>query len=221
MKTKVLLVDDQILFVESLKSVLQSRSSDIEVVGTAYNGEEGIRKAEELQPDIILMDVRMPEMDGVQAMEEIRERMPSVKVIMLTTYDDDVYVKKAILNGAVGYILKDIPPDELLNTIRVVRNGAFLLSSSVAGKLLKGNGVTGADKIFKEQSLPEWYYMLSRKERHMLRMVVEGYDNQEIAEKVNLANQTVRNYLSEIYGQLDVRGRIEAIKAAWKYINYL
>ncbi len=221
MKTKILLVDDQVLFVESLKSVFQSRGSDIEVVGTAYNGEEGIRKAEELQPDIILMDVRMPEMDGVQAMEEIRGRMPSVKVVMLTTYDDDAYVKKAIQNGAVGYILKDIPPKELLDIIRVVRNGAFLLSSSVAGKLLKGSSVTDADEIFKEQSLPEWYYMLSRKDRHMLRMVVEGYNNQEIAENVNLANQTVRNYLSEIYGKLDVRGRMEAIKAAWKYIKYL
>lgn len=224
MKTKVLLVDDQVLFVESLKSVLQSRGNDIEIAGTAYDGKEGIEKAEKLQPDIILMDVRMPEIDGVKAVKIIRERMPDVKVVMLTTYDDDAYVKKAIHNGAIGYILKDIPPDELLNTVRAVGSGAVLFSPSVAGKLMQ-NSRSSNDKetfdTFKDDALPGWYYELSRKERHMLRLVVEGYDNQEIAEEVNLAVQTVRNYLSEMYSKLEVHGRMEVIKKARKYLSYL
>lgn len=221
MQTRVLLVDDQVLFVESLRSVLESRGDDIEVVGVAYDGRTAIKIARELHPDVILMDVRMPEMDGVEATKKIHEFQCDIQIVMLTTYDDDHYVRNAIENGAIGYLLKDIPPQELINAIRTVRSGTALMPSSIMSKLLPTSANNVSHYTSDENRLPEWYYLLSRKERQILRLVIEGYSNQEIAERVFFATQTVKNYLSTIYEKLDVHSRLEAIKASHKYLNYL
>lgn len=221
MKTQLLIIDDQILFAESLRSLLGSRAKDIEVVGVAYDTKTGLGMAERLRPDIVLMDVRMPEPDGVEATRMLLERCPEAKIIMLTMYDDDQYVQRAISNGAIGYLLKDIPPDELLTAIRAVQGGNFLLASSIAGKVVRPATGTVYHGSLGESDLPEWFFVLSRRERQILRLVVEGFNNEEIAEAVNLAVQTVKNYLSNIYAQVNAANRIALIKTARHYLNYL
>ena len=135
-RIRVVLVDDQVLFVESLQTVLELRSDDIEVVGTAHNGEEGLEVIRAARPDIVLMDVRMPGMDGVEATRRLHQEHPEIKVVMLTTFDDDVYVREAMQYSAVGYILKNIPATNLINSIRAVRDGTIQLSPSVMHKIV-------------------------------------------------------------------------------------
>jgi len=221
MPTQVLLVDDQVLFVESLRSVFQSRADDMEIVGVAHDGVSAVEMAERLRPDIILMDVRMPQMDGVEATRVIHEKLPGSKIVMLTTYDDDSYVRHAIEYGAIGYLLKDMQPEDLFQAVRTVERGAFLVTSSVMPKLVWSESGKFVATSEGETKLPEWYYVLSRKERHILRLVAEGYTNQEIAEQVFLATQTVKNYLSAIYDKIAVHDRPEATAKAQPILHYL
>lgn len=221
MSTRILLADDQVLFVEGLRSVFETRADDFEIVGIAHDGQEAIEKTEALLPDIVLMDVRMPGIDGVEATRRIHRTHPHIKIVMLTTYDDDQYVKQAVKNGAIGYLLKDVPPNELFNSVRAARDGSFILPSSLASKLISDSDTEVYHGGISDVDLPEWYYELSRKERHILRMVIEGYDNTEIADEVNLATQTVKNYISQIYSKLDVHGRLEAIKKGRSLIKFL
>lgn len=134
-RIRVLLVDDQVLFVESLKTVLTTRAKDLSVVGVTHEGQEAVEAVERYQPDIVLMDVRMPKLNGVSATRIITERFPQTSVMILTTFDDDDFVYDALQNGAVGYLLKDIPPEELIASIRAIKQGAVLISPSVASKL--------------------------------------------------------------------------------------
>ncbi len=220
MITRLLLADDQDLFVEGLRSVIESRAHDFSVVGVARNGEEAIRKVDECTPDIVLMDVRMPGIDGVEATRRLHVTHPNTKIVMLTTYDDDDYVKRAIRNGAIGYLLKDVPPDELFNAIRTVRDGSFVLPETLASRLFEASpGVYHGGVSAKD--IPEWYYDLSRRERHILRLIAEGYDNTEIAAEVALAPQTVKNYSSEIYAKIGVHNRAEAGRVARTLLKYL
>ncbi len=220
MSVRILLADDQDLFVEGLRSVIESRAHDFRVVGVACNGEDAIRKVHECKPHIVLMDVRMPGIDGVEATRRLHATHPEVKIVMLTTYDDDDYVKRAIRNGAIGYLLKDVPPDELFNAIRTIRDGSFVLPETLASRLFEtSQGVYHGGTSTKD--IPEWYYDLSRKERHILRLIAEGYDNSEIAAEVCLAPQTVKNYSSEIYARIGVHTRAEARRVAGALLKYL
>lgn len=219
--TKIVLVDDHQLFVESLKTIIEDRTNDMKVVGVSYDGSEALSVVKKHEPDIVLMDVRMPGVDGVEAVKQIHESNPNVKIVMLTTYDDDEYVKQAIKNGAIGYLLKDVPPRELFNAVRAIKDGAFLVSSKVMNKVFSDSTNDVYHGMKEEEDLPEWYLSLTRKERHVMRLVIEGYNNQEISEEVNLAVQTVKNYLSSIYDKLEAHNRIEAIKIARKYIDLL
>ncbi len=221
MSTRILLADDQVLFVEGLRSVFETRANDFEIVGIAHDGQEAIEKTEALHPDIVLMDVRMPGIDGVEATRRIHQAHPHIKIVMLTTYDDDQYVKQAVKNGAIGYLLKDVPPNELFNSVRAAGDGSFILPSSLASKLIGDSDADVYHGGISDVDLPDWYYELSRKERHILRMVIQGYDNTEIAEEVNLATQTVKNYISRIYTKLNVHGRLEAIKKSRSLIKFL
>ncbi|OQY33465.1 MAG: DNA-binding response regulator [Spirochaetaceae bacterium 4572_59] len=227
---RVLLVDDQVLFVETLKTVIEIRSDDIEIVGLAYNGKEAIEKAENLQPDIILMDVRMPELDGVQAAIRIHKKQPDIRIMMLTTFDDDDYVHDALAGGAVGYLLKNMPSSDLMNSIRAVNNGILQISPAVASQLVK-----------KKDSLPEEestlartneeiinydIEKLSRREREILYLMSRGYDNSAIGVKLFIADQTVKNHISRIYHKLKIHDRMSAMKAARnselkEYCHYL
>ncbi len=212
---KILLVDDQILFVQSLRDVLQMRSEEIEVVGIATNGIEALSFLEEHEVDIVLMDVRMPVMDGVKACAEVHCLYPDVQVVMLTTFDDDEYVFEALNKGAVGYLLKNIPPEELIRAIVAVKNKIYQLSPSVMQKLIHNKVPSISEERVKEPEPNEnskVFEDLSSREKDILRLLVAGKNNREIASQLFIAQQTVKNHLCIIYDKLMVRDRIQAIR---------
>ncbi len=211
---KVLIVDDQVLFAETLQTVITMKAEDIEIVGRVYNGKEAVEASLVLDPDIILMDVRMPVMDGVKAACEIHRIRPEIKIMMLTTFDDDAYVHDALEGGAVGYLLKNMPSDELINSIRAVKNGTLQISPTVASQLMgiqSGSSSDGSESVSgPDYSIEE----LSRREREILYLMSRGYDNGHIAAKLFLAEQTVKNHISRIYHKLQLHDRMAVMKAA-------
>jgi DNA-binding NarL/FixJ family response regulator len=224
-RIRVLLVDDQVLFVESLRTVLETRAQDFEVVGVALSGSEAIQLVMEKQPDIILMDVRMPGMDGVEATRIIHETYPDIHVLMLTTFSDDEYVVEALNYGAAGYILKDIPPEELIVSLRAVCKGSVIISPQVANRLLRireGEGRTDDGTESRPRTLPENSFLryLSRREIEILRLIGTGADNPLIARKLSIAEQTVKNHVSVIYSKLHVHNRMQAMKIANSLKDY-
>ena len=214
-RTRLVIVDDQVLFAQSLKVVLENLAEDIEVVGTAANGREAISLVEQSRPDVVLMDVRMPEMDGVEATRIIHERSRDIKVIVLTTFKDDDYVVRALRYGAVGYLLKTIPPAELVDAIRSVRNQVVLVTPSIAERLarLSRGGMTGdvVEPSNREEVLA-LYRDVSNREREVLSLVAQAYDNKEIASRLDIAEQTVKNHVSMIYCKLGIADRLAAIR---------
>lgn len=209
---RVALADDQKLFVESLSRTITARARDIEIVGIAYNGREILEIVDEKHPQLVLMDVRMPVLDGVESCRILLERYPELKVMMLTTFDDDEYVVDALRYGAVGYLLKNISPEEVITSICAVREGAIQMSPEVARRHF--NKVYEAMESDSEHNtrLPAWYVALSQKERRIVVLVSKGRTNKEIGNEVHLANQTVRNYISGIYQKLGITNRAELIR---------
>ncbi|MBJ9989562.1 response regulator [Paenibacillus sp. S28] len=204
-KIKVLLADDQELILESLQIVL-SMEPDLEIVGLARNGEEAIKGCEQLMPDMMLMDVNMPVMDGVAATALIKERMPATKIIMLTSYKEVEYVLAALSHGAEGYLLKAIHPKDLAAGIRVVQAGGTLISQEMASKMIKNMNSTTPAKHNE--------FGLTAREIEVLHKLAAGLRNQEIAEALFLSEGTVKNYISTIYSKLNVKGRREAARKA-------
>ncbi|MBT3274487.1 MAG: response regulator transcription factor [Spirochaetales bacterium] len=200
---KVFLVDDQVLFINSLKTVLETKDDEIKVIGVCYNGQDAVSFCKTNTPDLILMDVKMPGIDGVEATRLIIENQPEVKIIMLTTFDEDEYVKNALKVGARGYLLKDMLPDDLIYAIKNVNKGLMYISPAFLFQESKKED--GGEK-------PSWYANLNEKEIEILALITQGYDNNEISEKVNLAKQTVKNYVSSIYEIIDVRDRMQAMR---------
>jgi len=214
-RIRIALADDQKLFVESLSRTIVSRSKDIAVVGIAYDGNQIVSLVEKEEPDLILMDVRMPGMDGVAACQKILESHPKIKVIMLTTFDDDEYILQALHYGAVGYLLKNISPEEVITSIRAVMHGAVQMSSAIARKMVErvyDSKETKASDAAHGASIPDWYGMLSPKERSIVMYISKGNANKEISEKVCLAEQTVKNYISAIFRKLGVDNRASIIR---------
>lgn len=207
----VLLVDDQILFVESLKGVIDLGYPEIEVIGVAHNGLEAIELARKALPDVVLMDVRMPEMDGVEATGIIHEELPNVRVIMLTTFDDDEYVQEAIARGAVGYVLKSTPVHDLVGFVRVVHDGAFIASPSIVEKIAR-KVAERPPNLRRGSTVPEWFERLTPREKEILFFMANGYDNKTIASRMHLAEQTTRNRVSRIYSKMGVRDRPNAVR---------
>ena len=205
---RVLLVDDQVLFVESLKFVLSQRTRDIEVVGVAYDGEQAVALAGEIRPDIIILDVRMPQQDGVVTMRQIRERHPGIKVLMLTTFSDDEYVKEALSQGAVGYILKSIPPDELIKSIRAVNASVAQVSPEIMAKLVRDAGVPERH-IGKSATLVD---DLTNREKEVLGLLLRAYDNRSIAEKLFISEGTAKNHIHNIYEKFGVSNRYQLMR---------
>jgi DNA-binding NarL/FixJ family response regulator len=221
-RIKVLIVDDQDLFAAGIEIILKGYGKDeIQVVGIAYNGQEAVELVERHTPDVVLMDVRMPVMDGVEATRIVHERFPHIKILILTTFDDDQYVLDALGNGALGYILKNIKPDELITSIRAVHTGNFFVSPSIGYRLVRQahEGINlGAQQTVHYQG--EVNFILSRfeslttREAEILHFLLEDYDNGEIAEKLFIAEQTARNHVSAIYAKLGVPDRTHAKKLA-------
>jgi two-component system, NarL family, response regulator DegU len=217
MKTiKLMFVDDQRLFVESLTHILRKVDRSIKVVSYALDGREAVEIVEREIPDVIMMDIRMPVMNGVEAVKIIHQIHPAIKIIMLTTYDDDAYVKDALRYGACGYLLKDIPIEDLVAQIKSVCYGNVApISQSVLEKL------THTMEEIDISQPPPWLDEMNRTEKKILRLMVEGRGNDEIAVHAFLAEQTVRNYVHRIYGKLGVHGRPEAIQLGRKNLRFL
>jgi len=212
---RILLVDDQKLFVENLKIVINSRTDDMDVVGIANDGRRAVEIADSIEADVMLLDVRMPVMDGVEAARIIHGCHPELRIIMLTTFDNDEYVEKALHYGAVGYLLKNMPPEELFSAVRAIFDGLVLMSPPIAKRLLEGSGTTHFDRIGKaenqEQAL-ELYYSMTDREREIIQLIALAYSNKQIADSLGSAVQTVKNHLSQIFDKLGVFSRTELMR---------
>ena len=205
----LLLVDDQEIFRQGLATLLATEE-DLEIVGQASNGREAIALTEKLQPDVILMDVRMPICDGVSATREIHQRYPWMRILILTTFEDDEYVWQSLQAGAMGYILKRKSSEQMAIAIRAVAQGYSQLSSAIAPKVfanLKPANPTSNEALNQ----------LSPRELEVLRLVGQGKNNQEIAQTLHLSIGTVKNYITQILSKLSLRDRVAAALLAQCY----
>ena len=209
-RTQVLIVEDQKLFAESLRYVLQYRAEDLEIMGIARNGKEALEMIRARAPHIVLMDVRMPEMDGVQTTRVIHEMYPEVKILMLSTFQDDDYVRQALRYGAVGYLLKNISPDEVARAIRAVMAGILQISPAAAKSLMKNGAAAAADTA--DEELATVVAGLTRREREVLALITAANENQEIARTLGVSEQTAKNYVHNLYSKLGVSNRTQLQK---------
>jgi DNA-binding NarL/FixJ family response regulator len=208
---RVLIADDQQLVREGLR-VLLDLIPDICVVGEAANGVEALERTRSLRPDVVLMDVQMPKLDGVAATRQVRETCPKVKVIILTTFDDDEYVFEGLRAGAAGYLLKDVPSEQLAQAIRAAACGEAFIQPSVTRKVVAEFArMAEREHVRREQPLAE---PLSPREIEVLALLAEGLSNQEIAERLTIAPGTVKNHVSNILSKLGARDRTQAILRA-------
>ncbi|MDR1025307.1 MAG: response regulator transcription factor [Treponema sp.] len=212
---RILLADDQQLFVDNLKLMLETLAEDIRVTGIAMNGREAIALAEAEMPDIILMDIRMPDMDGVEAAKILHRKYPAIKIVMLTTFLEDDYVEVALKNGAYGYILKNIKSDDLVASIRAIFRGSALFSPTVLEKLLHLTA-PGPETAEDHDEYRDIVGRLGRREREILTLVGKGYTNQKIADALFISEPTVRNYISSIYAKVGIKDRLEVMTIAQK-----
>jgi DNA-binding NarL/FixJ family response regulator len=207
MTIHVLLVDDQRLFREGLRTLLSGRP-DLEVVGEASNGKEALEVATAVKPDVVLMDLRMPVLDGVAATRLLRQELPESRVIVLTTFEDDEYVFDALRAGAVGYLLKDVSSATLVEAIRTAARGESFLQPSITSKVVaEFKRMAEPPPAAEEQPLVE---PLSDREVEILALVATGASNKEIAGQLFIAEGTVKNHLTHILGKLGVRDRTQA-----------
>jgi DNA-binding NarL/FixJ family response regulator len=225
MKIKIMIADDQRLMREGLKTILDLEQ-DMTVVCLAENGKDALDKMADAQPDIVLMDIRMPVMDGVECTRIIKQQHQGVKVLILTTFDDDEYIIDALKNGAAGYVLKDLSSEKLTAAIRDVYNGNSLIQPEIAAKLISritgsavykspanmpaavpGSGDPKASSIFSSASKQKLAQELTEREADVLRLVGKGMTNAEIAKALYITEGTVKNYISSLYSKLDVNDR--------------
>jgi DNA-binding NarL/FixJ family response regulator len=204
---KILIVDDHPVVREGIGAMLK-HEPDFKIVGEAANGLEALEQARELSPDVILMDLRMPEMDGVEAITKIKEAKPEIKFIILTTYSDDEYIFKGIAAGARAYLLKDAPRDELFKAIRAVSRGESLIQPVVASRVL--------DKLAELSRKNPGAETLSEREVEVLRLMAKGVSNSNIAEELSITQSTVKTHITNIFQKLNVTTRTEAVTTALK-----
>jgi DNA-binding NarL/FixJ family response regulator len=203
---RILLVDDQRLMREGLRILLELEPG-LEIVGEAGDGQAGLDAYEALQPDVVLMDVRMPGMDGVEATWRLRERWPDARVVILTTFDDDEYVFEGLRAGAMGYLLKDVSGHDLAEAVRTVAAGGVLIEPSVARKVVAEFARVAPPARAADAGLAE---PLTEREREILELLALGLNNREIADRLSLAPGTVKNYVTTILQKLGVRDRTQA-----------
>jgi len=203
----VLLADDQRLMREGLATLL-ALADDIEIVGQAADGQEAIDLAKRHKPNVILMDVQMPHVDGIAATQAIRAALPDTKVIMLTTFSDDEYLMAGLRAGAIGYLLKDMPSEQLVDAIRSAAKGQSPIGPEMARKLV--NLVTHSPAMSKSSVVSE----LSDREIEVLKLIAAGLSNKEIAEQLVIAEGTAKNHVSNILSKLEARDRAQAVARA-------
>lgn len=206
-RVRVLIVDDHRLFRDGVRGLLAA-APDIESVGEGATGEEASRLAAELQPDVVLMDLQMPELDGIRATRRIVAESPHIAVLMVTMFEDDPSVFAAMRAGARGYVIKGVSAEDLLRAIRVVARGEAIFSPSIAVRLMEFFAFPQPVEL--EHAFPE----LTEREREVLEMIAQGERNSEIADKLGLKGKTVRNHVSNIFAKLQVADRAQAIVRA-------
>lgn len=204
---KVLLVDDQQILAEGIKSVLET-SGELAVVGIASDGARAIEKCAETKPDVVLMDIRMPNMNGVVATKRIKEIDENIKIIILTTFDDSDYILSAINNGASGYLLKDIGATALIDAVKNAYAGDTILPAKIAKKITDAAVMVSTDKEYKLKKA----FNLSEREVEIALMLYDGFTNRQIATALKLSDGTARNYISAIYLKLGADGRSAAVE---------
>ena len=213
-KIKILIVDDQTLMRDGLKTILDLEDN-MEVIATAKSGQEAIELCKEYPPDLILMDIRMPVMDGVEATKIIKSLYPKIVILILTTFNDDDYIIDALSFGASGYILKDIEGDDLIKSINDAYKGSFMLPSDVAIKIAKRLTKTSIVTLEQKKSLSDF----SEREIEVAKMVVLGFNNKQIASSLFISEGTVKNYISNIYSKLGTSDRTSAALIIKKALN--
>jgi len=201
---EILIVDDHPVFRFGIRSLLES-SPEYAVVGEAVTGEEAVRLAEELQPDVILMDLQMPHMNGVDAIRQIMETSPHIKILVVSMFEDDGSVFAAMRAGARGYLLKDAEKGDMLRAIQAVGRGEAIFSPSIASRVL--SFFSASFPLAQRRIFPQ----LTEREREILHLIASGAANAEIAERLHLSQKTVSNYVSNIFSKLQVADRAEAI----------
>ena len=199
-KIHLVIADDHLVVRDGLRGMLESQP-DFEVVGEASNGEEAVQLASSLKPEVVLMDLRMPVMDGVTAIRQIKDNQPGVQVLVLTTYDSDADILPAIEAGATGYLLKDISREELYSAVRATARGESVLAPGVAARLIGRMRAPAEEK-------------LSSRELEVLQLVAEGDSNSEIASRLHISQATVKSHLVHIFGKLGVSDRTAAVTVA-------
>jgi len=207
----VMIADDQRLLREGMQTILQSEQG-LEVVALCGNGLEAVQKAEELRPDVILMDIKMPLMDGIEAMKRIKGILPDTIVLMLTTFMEDRFIVEALAAGAEGFLLKDMPSKVIVQTIRDAVNGEVILPARIASRLagrLSAMYDEGSP-MFDDRKLREQGLHFTEREKKIILLMIEGYNNRRIASTLFMSEGTVRNYISGIYNKLGTNDRQEA-----------
>lgn len=209
-KIKVLVADDQVILSEGLCTLL-SLEEDMDVLGSVQNGKEVLKFIKSKVPDIILMDIRMPVMDGVECTKIVREKYPNIKILILTTFDDDEYIQQALKNGASGYMLKDLTADKLSSAIRDVHHGNTVMHQRITEKIIfgisKSNSIPKAIKTMEGETL-------TPRETEILKLLAQGLTNSEIAAKLYLSEGTVKNYITMLYDKTGIKGRTKLMSYA-------
>jgi len=209
-KIRILIADDHALVRDGTRRILEAEQ-DMEVVAEATNGEEAVQLAMELKPDIVLMDISMPKMDGIDATKQIKHECPAINVLILSAYDDDQFVFRLLQAGAAGYLLKSVHSQELITGIRAVNHGESVLHPAIARKVL-------SRFVLTSQKPPDTMTTgdLTKREIEFLKLMTRGLSNKEIADEVNLSIRTVQGCLGQIFKKLGVNSRIEAVIYALK-----
>lgn len=213
-KIKVMIVDDQPLLSEGIKSVLE-HGADIEVTALAADGEEALKGLEVQLADVVLLDIRMPNMNGVVATREIKRRYPDVKVIILTTFDDSDYILSAINNGASGYLLKDISSAELISAVKNAYAGDTILPAKIAKRITDAALLVASNRELQLKRA----FSLSERETEIAIMLYDGFTNRQIASALKLSDGTARNYISGLYEKIGAENRADAVSKMGKVLN--
>ncbi|AXM89140.1 DNA-binding response regulator [Anoxybacillus ayderensis] len=219
MKTRIVLIDDHKLFREGIKRILDFEQ-DFEVVAEGCDGDEALALVDQYKPDVVIMDINMPHVNGVEATRQLIEAYPDTKVIILSIHDDESYVMHALQTGAMGYLLKEMDADALVEAVRVVSEGGSYLHPKVTHNLVKeyrrlvaGEG-TGQEK--QKQAIRRPYHLLTRRECEVLQLLVDGKSNKGIADALFISEKTVKNHVSNILQKLNVNDRTQAVVVAIK-----
>lgn len=229
-KTRIVLIDDHKLFREGVKRILDMEEN-FEVVAEGDDGQDAVGLIETHQPDVVLMDINMPNINGVEATRRLVEKFPDIKVIILSIHDDEAYVTHAVQTGASGYLLKEMDADALIDAVKVVADGGAYLHPKVTVNLIsefrriktQGNGSNGGELGFKEVEYRKPLHILTRRECEVLQMLADGKSNRSIGESLYISEKTVKNHVSNILQKMNVNDRtqavVEAIKNGWVKVN--